>query len=171
MGDYELKPIETFFGVLIVVGLVGLSLYFGQQQIAALRRLRGQANPPGEEEHYERRKARRRLVSCALTLLLAVLIAVLLATWDATFARVAAERHNAGPGVERTDEQRFLVRVWFGQWIAVLLVMLSVLVLAAIDVWATRRFAMAQFRKIREDRRAMIQGEVNRLRAQRNGEH
>ena len=49
--------------------------------------------------------------------------------------------------------------------------MLVVLVLAALDVWATRRFAIGQYRKINEDRRALIQAEVNRLRSQRNGEH
>jgi hypothetical protein len=166
-----LSAAEIVFGVLLVGGLVALSLYFGQQQLASLRRLRAQAGPLDEEGQYERRKARRRLVSCALTLLLGVQIAVLLVSWDSTAGRVVRERKEVDPAVEPTDEQRVLVRFWLGTAISLLVVMLAVLVLAALDVWATRRFAIGQYRKINEDRRALIQAEVNRLRSQRNGEH
>lgn len=161
---------EIVFGVLLVVGLVGVSLYFVQRQLASLARLRTLPLPLDAEGEYERRKARLRLVSCALTLLMAGLIAVLLATFDSTFGKVAEQRRGVDPAVEPTDEQRFLVRVWAGQWIAVLVVMFAVLCCALMDLWATRRFALGQYRKINADRRAMIQGEVNRMRAQRNGE-
>ena len=167
----QLSPSEIVFGVLLVAGLVALSVFFGQQQLASLGRLRSQAGPLDEEGLYERRKARRRLFSCALTLLMAVQIGALLGTWDSTAGRVARERQDVDPAVEPTDEQRVLVRVWSGIAISLLVVMLVVLVLAALDVWATRRFAIGQYRKINEDRRALIQAEVNRLRSQRNGEH
>ena len=72
--------------------------------------------------------------------------------------------------MEPPTSSTFLVRVWVGQWIAVLLVMLVVLVLAALDLWATRRFAFRQYRKINDDRRAMIRRQVNRMREQKNGE-
>src|SRR5204863_486007 len=116
--------------------------------------------PLDDEGQYERRKARLRLVSCALTLLMAVMLAVLLATFDATYVR-AVKLREAAPDGEITDEQRFLLRVWMGQWVAVLVVMFTVLVFALLDVWATRRFALRQFRKIHADRRAMLQGEAD----------
>jgi hypothetical protein len=166
----ELEPYEIFFGVLIVVGLVGLSLYFGQAQFASLRRLRTLPEPLDDEGQYERRKARLRIVSCALTLLMATQITVILATHEPTLGKVKREREGVDPAVKPTDEQRFLVRVYFSEWIAVLLVLLVVLVLAALDLWATRRFALRQYRKINADRRAMIQRQVNRMREQKNGE-
>jgi hypothetical protein len=164
------QPYEVFFGVLLVIALVGLSLYFGQAQFASLRRLRTLGAPLDDEGHYERRKARLRLVSCALTLLMAAQIAVILATHERTYGKVVREREGVEPGVEPTDEQRLLVRVYFSEWIAVLVVLLAALVLAALDLWATRRFAFRQYRKISDDRRAMIQRQVNRLREQKNGE-
>jgi hypothetical protein len=48
-------------------------------------------------------------------------------------------------------------------------VLFVVLVLAGIDVWATRRYAITQFRKIQTDRRAMIERQVIKMRQERNG--
>jgi hypothetical protein len=169
-ANVELKPTEIAFGVLLVITLLGLSLFFGQRQFASLRRLRTLGAPLDDEGQYERRKVRLRLASCALTLLMAAQITVILATHERTLGRVARQREGVDPAVEPTDEQRLLVRVYVGEWIAVLLVMLVVLVLAALDLWATRRFAFRQYRKISDDRRAMIQRQVNRMREQKNGE-
>jgi hypothetical protein len=160
---------EIAFGVLLVAGLVGMSVFVGRRQFASLRRLRTLGVPLDDEGQYERRKARLRIASCALTLLMAVQITVLLATHERTYGHVARQR-KADPLAEISDEQRLLLRVWGGQWIAVMLVMLVVLVLAALDLWATRRFAFRQFRKISDDRRSMIQRQVNRMREQKNGE-
>lgn len=162
---------EIVFGVLLVIALLALSVYFARRQFAVLRRLRASDFPVDDEHLYERRKARRRLVSCALTLLLAVLIASLLLCWESTAGRVIRERAGVDPSVPPTAEQRLLVRVWGGLWLGVLVVMLVVLALAAADLWATRRFAQRQYRKIADDRRAMIRRQITRLRQERNGEH
>src|SRR5262249_4616527 len=112
------------------------------------------------------------LVSCGLTMLLAVLIASLLVSYDWTFGHVARQRLEvpAEQWEPPTAEQKFLVRILGGLWVAVLVVVFVGLALALVDMWATRRFGLRQYRKIREERRAMIQGEVNRLRGQRNGQ-
>jgi hypothetical protein len=159
---------EIVFGLLLVVALVALSLVVGWRQILALRRLRTAVGLSEEERLYERRKAIRRLVSSALTLLLAVLLACHLAFFDATAGRVI--REQVDPELGPTDQQKWLVRIWMSLLIATLLVLLVVLILAGLDLWATRRFAIGQYRKIAGDRRAMIQRQVNRLREQRNGE-
>jgi hypothetical protein len=41
--------------------------------------------------------------------------------------------------------------------------------LAAADFFAIRRYGRQQYRQIQEGRRAMIEGELARLRSQRNG--
>jgi hypothetical protein len=169
LARYELSPTEIAFGFLIVGGLAALSLYYARRQLALLRGLRGQSGPLDEEALYERRKARGRLLSCVLAVVLAVLLGVLVGCWNSTIAPSARER-QADPAAGQTPEQRLLIRTWGGLCIAILVDMLVLLVLAALDVWATRRFAIAQYRKISEDRRAMIRGEVDRLRAQREAE-
>jgi hypothetical protein len=50
-----------------------------------------------------------------------------------------------------------------------LLVLMIVVFMAALDYWATRRYGLRQHRKIIDDRRAMIEREISRLRQQRNG--
>jgi hypothetical protein len=151
------------------VGLVGLSLYIGWRQLATLRRLRLEALPD-EERRYERRKAIRRLVSCVLTMTMAVLLAGLL-----FYGVSAQELADQRAGFEKADapeftaEQKLFLRVWGGSWIALLIVLLVVLTLAGIDLWATRRYGLRQYRKLADDRRAMIQRQVNRMRQQRNG--
>jgi hypothetical protein len=46
---------------------------------------------------------------------------------------------------------------------------LAIIILAALDFFAIRRFGQRQYRKIQAERRAMIEGELTRLRSQRNG--
>jgi hypothetical protein len=162
---------EIVFGGLLVVALVVLSLVVGWRQIITLRRLGASADTPDEERLYERRKAIRRIISSALTLVLAVLLGYLVASFDSTAGQALRERQqNADPAAGATDQQKYLIRLWGVPAIATLLVLLVVLVLAGLDLWATRRFARSQYSKIAGDRRAMIQRQVNRLRQERNGE-
>ena len=65
-----MSTVQIVFGVLLVGVLLFLSLFYAWRQVRALRELRSRQGPPDEEALYERAKARRRLVSCALTLLL-----------------------------------------------------------------------------------------------------
>jgi hypothetical protein len=51
----------------------------------------------------------------------------------------------------------------------VLILLMSIIFLAAIDFFAIRRFGLRHYRQIQADRRAMIEGELTRIRSQRNG--
>ena len=78
---------------------------------------------------------------------------------------------NACAGEKRPldpNEQQF-VDFYRNFWAIVLLVLLAIICLAAVDYFAIRRFGKHQYRKIQADRRAMIEGELTRLRSQRNG--
>jgi hypothetical protein len=161
---------QIVFGVLLVAALLFLSLFYGAREVLVLRRL-PRAALPEEEWRYERGKARRRLVSCGLTLLLAVLFAVALAYLEAPAQALAEQREglSAADAPPFSDDQRHFLRLYGGYWIAVLLVLLVVVVLAALDLWATRRFGLRQHTKLQADRRAMIERQALRLREQRNG--
>jgi ABC-type Fe3+ transport system permease subunit len=156
---------EIIVGSLIVLLLLGLSFHFGRLQLVALRKLRQSPDLPVEEQRYERSKAHRRLVSCALTLLLAFLMAVLL------FFTHPSQRwaELADLNREYTEEQKVLLRIWGWTLVAALLVLLLVLALAAIDLLSTRRYGLKQYRKLQADRRAMIERQANRIRRERNG--
>jgi amino acid transporter len=159
---------QIIFGSLLVVALAALSAFIGWRQVAALLRLRGQSLPE-EELRWERRKAYRRLVSSGLMVVMAVLLVVLLAFYEPAAHQLAEERKDLDPKPPLTPEQTAFVRYWGGTLIALLLVLLSVVLLAGLDLWATRRYALRQYRKLQADRRAMIERQASRLRQERNG--
>ncbi len=158
---------EVVVGLVLAVCLLALALFVGIRQVLALQRLRRESLPV-EETAYERRKAWRRLLSSLLLLLMAGLLAGL-QFYAVPAGRLAEERDQADRA-PLTPQQKLFVRVYTGAWIAFLMLLLIVLALAALDLWATRSYGLRQYRKLSEDRRAMIQRQVNRLRQERNGE-
>jgi hypothetical protein len=161
---------EIGFGSLLVVVLITLSIYYGRQQLLALRRLRQTPDLPDEEMRYERSKAYRRIISCSGTLLLAAMLIVLL-VYGLPVQQIADQREGFPPGMNSpfAEEDIQLVRIWGWTLIAFLLVLMAVLTLAGIDLIATRRYGLRQYRKLQADRRAMIQRQANRMRRERNG--
>ncbi len=161
---------QIVFGVLLVAALLFLALFYAVRQVHALRALRS-GDLPDDEARYERGKAWRRLASCALLLVLAGLLAVALAYLEAPAQIIAEQRegHDASTAPPFTPEQRDVLRLWGWNWIAILVVLLVVVALAAIDLWATRRFGLHQAYKLQADRRAMIERQVIRMREERNG--
>lgn len=157
------------FGSLLVLLLVVVAVGFGWRQ---LRTLRQTAESTDDEARFQRRLAYLRLCSSLLLLVMAGLLAgMLLYVEDATM-RLADERHEQklrGELPPLQGEERELVRISLALWIAFLLALLLVMLLALIDVWAIRRYARQQYGKIRDDRRAMIQRQAARMRRDRDG--
>jgi H+/gluconate symporter-like permease len=155
---------QIVFGVVLVLALLAVAGFFGWRQLLTLRRLRADPYLPDEERSYERSKAYRRLVSSVLMLVLAVLLGCLLAFYETPAQQIADEDPPAF-----TPEQKLFLRIWGGSWVAFLLILMVVVLLAAADLWATRRYALRQYRKLQEDRRAMIERQAGRIRQERNG--
>jgi hypothetical protein len=162
---------EIVFGSLLVGVLLALAAYYGRRQVQALRALRLDPGLPDEERRYERRKAYRRAASCVLLVVLAALLTGLLAVAAPASRLLAEEREHLGPDVASryTEEEKAFLRFYGWGWIAFLVVLSVVLVLAAADMLSTRRYALRQFRRLHADRRAMIARQANRLRRERNG--
>jgi hypothetical protein len=163
------------FGALLVLLVLGLALFYGARQVRVLRR---PADSSPEEASYERARARRRLCTSLLLLLLGVQLAVTLVFLEEPAHQQGEEwktlvdeaRKRGEPVPERTPEQRWFARVYGWNLIAMLLVLLAVVLLAGLDLWATRRFGIAQHRQIRADRRAMIERQIEQLRSENRGE-
>jgi len=157
-------------GTLLVVLLVALSVYTAWRQVRALQALRA-SSLPDEEHRYEHRKAWRRLINSTLTFVLAALLVVGMVLLEDPAQRLADLRDAVADPDQHplTPEQKAFVRFYGTFWIVFLLILLAVLVLAALDLWSTRRYGLRAHRKLQADRRAMIERQVTRLRQQRNG--
>ncbi|HLW63897.1 MAG TPA: hypothetical protein VKS79_01175 [Gemmataceae bacterium] len=163
---------------LALAGLVGLLLllagYYTWKSVRILRRTTPQFEMLPPERHFLRKQAWRRLINSGLTLLLAGLMAIpFLSQMQNQAEQLGEERvqmRKEGRSEPMTPEQKQFARFYAGYWIATLIVLGLILLLAAVDVFATRRFAFTQMRQIQADRRAMIQRQLERWRQERNGE-
>ncbi len=73
------------------------------------------------------------------------------------------------PPDNNTPEARQFMRLYAAVWIGFLLLLLALILLAAVDIWSTRRFSVREQRKILDARRALLEHEVGQMRQERNG--
>lgn len=166
---------QIIFGVVLILVLFFTAILYTVRQVQDLRRLRAAEEMPLEERDYSRRRARRRLIMSLLLFLLGVLLAGALLYLEGPAHELAEERaalrQQQGDAPPLSPEQRHLARLYLSFWIVFLLLLMAVVFLAALDYWATRRYARNQHRKISDDRRAMIEREIARVRQERDGYH
>jgi hypothetical protein len=158
-------------GALLIAVLLGVAGFYAWRQVLLLRRLRQRQDLPSEEDVFLRRQAWRRLINSGLMVVLAGLLGYNLVCIEGRVQQVADEREGftAENAPEFTPQERHLLNYWVGLQIATLLVLFVVLLLAAVDLFSTRRYAREAYRKLQADRRAMIERQVIRLRQERNG--
>jgi sterol desaturase/sphingolipid hydroxylase (fatty acid hydroxylase superfamily) len=164
---------ETIFAAVILVALSALALYFGRQQLQALRSLRDQPELPPEDFQYARRQALLRLVGCLLLVVLGAQVgaAFIFGLEDRVKAlglQIEAQRAQGQP-LQLDADQQALRRFYGFYWIAALIILLLIVFLAAYDIWSIRRYGRRHMMKLHAERRAMLEGEVARRRSERNG--
>ncbi|HEV3260844.1 MAG TPA: hypothetical protein VG013_28590 [Gemmataceae bacterium] len=158
---------EYMFAALIVLVLVGLAGYFGWREWQVLRGLRDEENLPPDDRRYLRRQAWRRLVCCGLMAVLAGLFV----GWYALGFHQQALDWVEGRGPQGPPEREVrLLNLSLAYVGAAGVVLIGMLLLAAFDLWAIRRFGIRHLRQIQADRRAMIERQAARLRSRRNGQ-
>lgn len=166
------SQLELFVVCLMVVLLLTLAGYFGWRQIQTLRGVRQASELSSEDRSYYRHQAWRRLVGCALMVVLAALLAGwYLLGFDTQTAALNLRGNTTDPAANfqrGVAVQRF-VNLASSYMIFTLLVLLALVCVGAIDVLAIRRFGIRHYRKIQSDRRAMIEQQVAIMRSQRNG--
>jgi hypothetical protein len=172
LGSFIVAWTQIIFGIVLVLVLLFVATLYIVRQILTLRRLRAAEEMALEERTYLHGRARRRLVTSLLLLLLGIMLAGALIYLEAPAHHLAVVRdamRQQGDAAPLDAEQRAFARVYLIFWILFLLILMAVIFLAALDYWATRRYALSQHRKIIDDRRAMIEREVSRLRQERDG--
>jgi hypothetical protein len=185
------------FGTILVMVLWCVATVYFVRQLGALRRLRGSPDLPEDESTYQRQQAWRRLAGSLLMFLLCALLAGYLIFLEAPAQQLAEQRAAAraaqgasivgllasppgegpflaasalnGHEMPLTPDEDLFARFFAGFWVFFLLVLLAVVVLAALDLWATRRYAVRERQKIRDERRAVVAEELARLRRERDG--
>jgi len=166
----SLAPLIAWLLVLVTVGIAAV---FAWQEVLALRGLRTSANVTPEDQVYIRRKAWRRLFGCALL----VAIAVLISGWYLTGQDAGIDalgdqlKEQAAVGDKQPrPEQELAKRFYAYYWITTLLLLLCLVLVAAVDFWAIRRYSARAFRRLHDDRRAMLEHQLAELRRERGRE-
>jgi cobalamin synthase len=157
---------QHVFAFALALGVAILSVFTARRQFQSLQRLRDMPELPLEEMGRERRQSVRRLVSSAFLLLIALLLVVAHLWLEEPAQRLADQRDKTN--LPLAESEKTFLRIYSWTWIAILLSVLAVLMLAAFDLWSIRRFGRVQHRKLRDDRRAMIARQLRRLREERN---
>jgi hypothetical protein len=155
----------------LVVGVAGAAVVFAFRQIQTLRGVRQQPEMGADEVRYLTRRSYARLVGSALLLVLAVLLAGLhfFHILDRLDALVAAGPQAKAEGKQLTPEEHDFVNFAYTYVGVIALVVLLLLVGSFFDTLATRRYGMRQRKRIRDDRRAMLEEQLARLREEREG--
>jgi hypothetical protein len=159
------NPSERAFLILLVVLLLALAGYFAWRQIQTLRSLRSQ---PADDQSYLRRQAIRRLICCALMLVLAGLLAGSFLL-EPIYQEMRREIAQQPPGAPVREEHRDFARFFTAYWGAALCVLFVLLLLAGVDFWAIARFGVRHRRQLQADHRAELQAELARFRRRHNG--
>lgn len=158
-------------GLLLSAGLVALGVGAGWQQLRLYRRLREQPFVPEEDRRHFYAQGRRRLIVSTLLTIIGALIAIYyLSGMDARLVAIP-ERHRQAatqgesdptqpPAHTLTDDDRRFTR-WVGYyWILIILLLGVVVMLACLDVIATRRYWMARYRELQADHQARLQRDL-----------
>jgi hypothetical protein len=154
-----------FAGVLLLIAAVSI-----RWQVRTLRRVRSQPHIPSDDRAYLRKQAYRRIFTGAML----VCLAGLLAGAYLSGMEVQADQHgqnridggNADKQAAAADAKQFL-RVYAIYWISILLLLFLVVSLAIVDLWATRRYAWEQLRRIQSENRAMLERDLAMYRQQK----
>ena len=163
---------QIIFGTLLILVLLALAGYYAWRQVQTLRGLSAAEELAPEEHQYLRRRSWRRLIGSGLMIVLAVLLGGMMLFLEGPAQELtdfSAAARNQGEEPQLTPEQRRLRTLYTCWVIGLLLCLLAMLTMAALDILATRRFGLRQFRRIQADRRAMIERQAARIRQQRNG--
>ncbi len=162
--------VTTAVAYTLAAGLVVFGLLTGWFQLRGRAALNARTHVPSDELAYLRGRYRRRLVTGILLAVIGGLIAAaFLSGLEQQIDALIATGEAADPAnkPDLTPEQKSLLKVWGGYWTVVVVLVLVVFGFALADAMATRRYALQQYRIIREDHQAKLRRDLAVHKAQR----
>jgi hypothetical protein len=151
---------ELLIGFLLICCLLGLAGYFAWQQFVVRRGLALDRTLLAEERRYLIWQTRRRLICSVLMFLLAGF----LVGWYFIDRNLPELQALAAAEPGKTHPLLELVAFY---WAAALLNLFTIIILAAMDFFATARHGMHQRKLLEIERRTTLEMEAARLRSQK----
>ena len=147
-------------GLIFAALLILLGLGAGMRQFVTLSRVRVQPYLPDEDRNYFRAQSRRRMLASTLLVVIGGLIGFYyLSGMDA--------RMDAIPEGDKSDADKEFTRQVGYYWIAVILLLGAVVLVAVVDFIATRKYWMARYKEIKADHEAKLQRDLAVFRQQK----
>ena len=146
---------ENYVALALAVTLVSLGIFTGIRQARVIRALRRPGHRPSDEAAYLRAQARRRLAMGVILLLTGLMIAgTYLSGQERRIEEIPArEQPGEGQPPQITRDEAW---TYVGYWAAVFIMLMTLIGLALLDLLATRRYALAQLGRIRDEQRTLL---------------
>jgi hypothetical protein len=168
-----MEGIQALAAYVLAALLLVVSCYISVQQFRSLRKLRSQTYLADEDRSYFRYQSWIRLTGCILMVILGAMVAggyaLGLNEQANELGKAAQEQKAQGEEPTMTPEQRRIGQLFGAYWIAVLVLLMVIVLLAALDMWAIRRYGRRQLQQLEADYRAGVEKDVALLRSRRNG--
>lgn len=143
-----MDPLGIFIGAVLSAVLVIVAFYFAIQQRTTLQSLQFDDKLTQEHRHYLLKRCYRRSFGSLLLLVLAAMM-------------VGSLFLDMTPGEHANEaEAKQSVRFLGFYFASMLLVLLSILVLAVVDFWATAKHGFRQQKQLLQEHREMLEAEL-----------
>jgi hypothetical protein len=163
---------ERITMAVLVTALVGIAVHYCRKACSTLRATWTEIAMLPEERMFLRRQSWRRLVNGGFMLVLAAMLAgSYVLGFQSRAEEIGRERERqavTGAKPPLTPEQHAFGRFFSGYVMVLLILLALIILLAGIDLFATRRYVMTQLRRIQADRRAMVEMQMERWRRERD---
>lgn len=159
-----------FLALVFAIILLLLGVFSIRRQIANLRRLKLNTHIASEDARYLRRQAFRRIVIGGLSLALAGMLAGVYFSGMEDRADRLGQPVVADPDGNKAEPQpadREFVRFYVTYWITILVLIFLLVSLAIVDLWATRRYAWNELRRIQSEHRTVLERDLAMYRQQK----
>lgn len=163
--------ILALFFAAVVLLIAVLSI---RKQLDNLKRLKRDTHVPSDDRRYLTNQAYRRIVTGVLLLGLAGMLS---GAYFSGMERRAEKLGDEKRGVDEeghkprmAQEDKDFVRFYAIWWIGILILIFFVVSLAIVDIWATRRYAWAQLKRISSEHQAVLERDLAMYRQQKMNE-
>lgn len=154
---------ETILAGVLVFSTLAATTFFGIRQCRLLL-----AKSNSDEHRMLRCSAMRRLCVSGLLAGCAVLIAAPYLTGLADeVAQIGHDRTQDAPARPMTEHELHVARTYGLFWLVIATLLMSAVVIIAVDMVLVRRYWAASYQRLKDDRSAMLARQLDRLRSER----
>lgn len=152
------------FALFFAAALLLIAVLSIRRQIGNLLRLRRDAHVPSDDRNYLTNQAYRRIVTgCLLLGLAGMLSGAYVSGMERRAEKLGDQQRpldEEGRKQRMADEDKDFVRFYAIWWIGILVLLFLVVSLAIVDIWATRRYAWSQIKRIKSEHQTVLERDL-----------